>query len=224
MGEHAAHGLRGALYWQTREPFVLHRMRAPGGRCAGVRSASAKRGQEGPSRANEAALKATPNTWAIATLLASRTARVVVSNPAKTRAIAEAKGKRRQGRRGGPGAHCWRRTTCPAVWRTSRRRWAARAFGPATAIARGPRNGRAHRRRTRVRWDCRPGPRWRDALLPPPTFCPGSYLSSSARLRTSRPTAPSVEPATGCGPTWLGNRAACTLASPGGLGPVRGRT
>jgi transposase len=38
-------------------------------------------------------LEATGNTWAIATLLASRAARVVVSNPAKTRAIAEAKVK-----------------------------------------------------------------------------------------------------------------------------------
>ena len=39
------------------------------------------------------ALEATGNTWAIATLLASRAGRVVVSNPAKTRAIAEAKVK-----------------------------------------------------------------------------------------------------------------------------------
>jgi transposase len=42
---------------------------------------------------DEVALEATGNTWAIATLLASRAARVVVSNPAKTRAIAEAKVK-----------------------------------------------------------------------------------------------------------------------------------
>lgn len=41
--------------------------------------------------ADEVALEATGNTWAIATLLASRAGRVVVSNPAKTRAIAEAK-------------------------------------------------------------------------------------------------------------------------------------
>jgi hypothetical protein len=39
------------------------------------------------------ALEVTGNTWAIATLLASRAGRVVVSNPAKTRAIAEAKVK-----------------------------------------------------------------------------------------------------------------------------------
>ena len=39
------------------------------------------------------ALEATGNTWAIATLLASRAGRVVVSNPVKTRAIAEAKVK-----------------------------------------------------------------------------------------------------------------------------------
>jgi transposase len=36
-------------------------------------------------------LEASGNTWAIATLLASRAGRVVISNPAKTRAIAEAK-------------------------------------------------------------------------------------------------------------------------------------
>jgi transposase len=39
------------------------------------------------------ALEATGNTWAIATLLACRAGRVVVSNPAKTRAIAEARVK-----------------------------------------------------------------------------------------------------------------------------------
>jgi len=43
--------------------------------------------------ADEVALEATGNTWAIATLLACRAGRVVVSNPAKTRAIAEAKVK-----------------------------------------------------------------------------------------------------------------------------------
>jgi transposase len=42
---------------------------------------------------DEVALEATGNTWAIATLLASRAGRVVVSNPGKTRAIAEAKVK-----------------------------------------------------------------------------------------------------------------------------------
>lgn len=40
---------------------------------------------------DEVALEATGNTWAIASLLASQAARVVVSNPAKTRAIAEAR-------------------------------------------------------------------------------------------------------------------------------------
>src|SRR6185503_8517063 len=44
-------------------------------------------------RGDEVALEATGNTWAIATLLASRAGRVVVSNPVKTRAIAEAKVK-----------------------------------------------------------------------------------------------------------------------------------
>jgi transposase len=43
--------------------------------------------------ADEVALEVTGNTWAIATLLASHAGRVVVSNPAKTRAIAEAKVK-----------------------------------------------------------------------------------------------------------------------------------
>jgi transposase len=42
---------------------------------------------------DEVALEATGNTWAIATVLGSRAGRVVVSNPAKTRAIAEAKVK-----------------------------------------------------------------------------------------------------------------------------------
>jgi transposase len=42
---------------------------------------------------DEVALEATGNTYAIATLLASRVSRVVVSNPGKTRAIAEAKVK-----------------------------------------------------------------------------------------------------------------------------------
>jgi transposase len=42
---------------------------------------------------DEVALEATGNTHAIARLLRGRVARVVVSNPAKTRAIAEAKVK-----------------------------------------------------------------------------------------------------------------------------------
>lgn len=42
---------------------------------------------------DEVALEATGNTWAIATVLQCRAGRVVVSNPAKTRAIAEAKVK-----------------------------------------------------------------------------------------------------------------------------------
>jgi transposase len=54
--------------------------------------------------ADEVALEATGNTWAIAAVLASRADRVVVSNPAKTRAIAEAKVKTDKGRRGDLGA------------------------------------------------------------------------------------------------------------------------
>jgi hypothetical protein len=48
---------------------------------------------EGLGPGDEVALEATGNTWAISTVLASRAGRVVVSNPAKTRAIAEAKVK-----------------------------------------------------------------------------------------------------------------------------------
>jgi transposase len=43
--------------------------------------------------ADEVALEATGNTWAMVTVLASHAGRVVVANPAKTRAIAEAKVK-----------------------------------------------------------------------------------------------------------------------------------
>ena len=42
---------------------------------------------------DEVALEATCNTWAIVKLLEDRVAKVVVSNPMKTRAIAEAKVK-----------------------------------------------------------------------------------------------------------------------------------
>src|SRR5436305_5188676 len=48
---------------------------------------------QGLGPADEVALEVTGNTWAIATVLTSRAGRVVVSNPAKTRAIAEAKVK-----------------------------------------------------------------------------------------------------------------------------------
>ncbi len=46
---------------------------------------------QGLGPADEVAPEVTGNTWVIATVLASRAGRVVVSNPAKTRAIAEAK-------------------------------------------------------------------------------------------------------------------------------------
>jgi transposase len=52
---------------------------------------------------DEVALEATGNTHAIVRLLEGHVARVVVSNPQKTRAIAEAKEDRR-GRRGDPRA------------------------------------------------------------------------------------------------------------------------
>src|SRR5690242_20566343 len=61
--------------------------------------------------ADEVALEATGNTWAIAALLASRAGRVVVSNPVKTRAIAEAKVKTDLSTpRSWPS--CWLRTFC----------------------------------------------------------------------------------------------------------------
>ncbi len=69
---------------------------------------------------DEVALEATGNSYPIATLLTGRVARVVVSNPKKTRAIAEAKVKTRSTRR------FWRssspRTTCRACGYPMRRR------------------------------------------------------------------------------------------------------
>src|SRR3954467_10817378 len=66
---------------------------------AGVRAFA-----QGLGPADEVALEVTGNTWAIATVLASRAGRVVVSNPAKTRAIASGEGQNRQGRCGDLGA------------------------------------------------------------------------------------------------------------------------
>ena len=54
----------------------------------GVREFAAALGPD-----DEVALEATGNTWAMVTVLASHAGRVVVANPAKTRAIAEAKVK-----------------------------------------------------------------------------------------------------------------------------------
>ncbi|HEY5362446.1 MAG TPA: hypothetical protein VIJ82_32980 [Streptosporangiaceae bacterium] len=53
--------------------------------------------------ADEVALEVTGNTWAIAAVLASHAGLVVVSDPARTRAIAEAKARTGKGRRGNPG-------------------------------------------------------------------------------------------------------------------------
>ena len=64
---------------------------------------------------DEVAIEATCNTHAIAKLLEPRVARVVVSNPQKTRAIAEAKGQDRQGRRRGAGAAAGRRLSAGGV-------------------------------------------------------------------------------------------------------------
>lgn len=59
---------------------------------------------------DEVALEATGNSDAIVALLAPRVARVVVSNPLKTRAIAEAKVKTRWTR--GSWRSCSRRISC----------------------------------------------------------------------------------------------------------------
>lgn len=58
---------------------------------------------------DEVALEATGNSDAIATLLTPLVSRVVVSNPSKTRAIAEAKVKTRSMR--GSWHSCWPRTS-----------------------------------------------------------------------------------------------------------------
>ena len=93
---------------------------------------------EGLGPADEVALEATGNTWAIATLLASRAGRVVVSNPVKTRAIAEAKVKTRSTRKSW--RSCWPRTTCRRCGGRTRppRRCAARCCAGRTSCASGP--------------------------------------------------------------------------------------
>jgi transposase len=94
---------------------------------------------EGLGPGDEVALEATGNTWAIATLLASRAGRVVVSNPAKTRAIAEAKVKTDK-----VDAEiwrsCWPRITCRRCGARTRPplRCAARCCGGRTSCANGP--------------------------------------------------------------------------------------
>jgi hypothetical protein len=90
------------------------------------------------------------------------------------------------------------------------------ARGAATDIAGRPRKGTAYRRRTRVRLGCRPGPRRRDGLLPPPTHgreLPVMLSTSSPRLhRSGLPRC--------CGPTWSGNGSPRRWA---GTDPVRVR-
>ncbi len=61
---------------------------------------------------DEIALEATTNSDAIATMLRPLVRRVVVSNPRKTRAIAEAKVKTDRSTRGS-WRSCWRPTSCP---------------------------------------------------------------------------------------------------------------
>ncbi len=94
---------------------------------------------EGLGPGDEVALEATGNTWAIATVLASRAGRVVVSNPAKTRAIAEAKVKTDK-----VDAEILAQLLAadylPAVWRRTRppTRCAARCCAARTWCASGP--------------------------------------------------------------------------------------
>ena len=79
---------------------------------------------------DEVAIEATCNTHAIAKLLESRVARVVVSNPLKTRAIAEARVK--TDKVDAASLRSWsRRTTCRRCgWPMTRRtRCAARSRG-----------------------------------------------------------------------------------------------
>jgi transposase len=88
----------------------------------------------GPS--DEVAIEATCNTHAIAKLLAPRVARVVVSNPQKTRAIAEAKVKTDKGRRRGAGLAAGGRLPAGRVA-------AGRRHARAAAPGRAPRPHRA---------------------------------------------------------------------------------
>ncbi|MBW8710817.1 MAG: hypothetical protein JF631_07090, partial [Mycobacterium sp.] len=94
---------------------------------------------DGLGPADEVALEATGNTSAIATLLASRAGRVVVSNPVKTRAIAEAKVKTDKVD-AEILASCWPRTTCRRCGARTRprQRCAARYCAARTSCANGP--------------------------------------------------------------------------------------
>lgn len=76
---------------------------------------------------DEVALEATGNSDAIATLLTPLVGRVVVSNPSKTRAIAEAKVKTDKVERGS-WRSCWRRIFC--------RRYGCPMIGPAACAVR----------------------------------------------------------------------------------------
>jgi hypothetical protein len=94
---------------------------------------------DGLCATDEVALEATGNTYAIARLLERQVGRVVVSNPQKTRAIAEAKVKtERLMRRCWRG--CWRPTTCPrcGCLMTRRTRCAVRSPAARTSCASGP--------------------------------------------------------------------------------------
>ena len=89
--------------------------------------------------ADEVALEATGNTWAIATLLASRAGRVVVSNPVKTGRSPRPRSRpTRSTRKSWPS--CWPRTTCRRFGDRTRppRRCAARCCAARRSCANGP--------------------------------------------------------------------------------------
>lgn len=88
---------------------------------------------------DEVALEATGNTYAIARLLERHVGRVVVSNPQKTRAIAEAKVKTDKVD-AAVLAGCWRPTTCPRCGcpTTKPTRCAARSPAAPTSCGSGP--------------------------------------------------------------------------------------
>lgn len=74
-------------------------------------------------------LEATMNTWAIADLLRESAARVVVSNPLRTRAIAEGQGEDGQGRRGDVGIAAPRRLRLDSKLDCGAARWLLRTWG-----------------------------------------------------------------------------------------------
>ena len=85
---------------------------------------------------DEVAIEATCNTHAIVRLIEPRVARVVVSNPMKTRAIAEAKVKTDKVD-AAVLASCWPRTTCRRCGWLMRPRTRCAARSPAARASSG---------------------------------------------------------------------------------------